>query len=102
MDDDELAGFVPVDAASLRALEEAASALALARAEIGSAASELLELCEDMKIDAVRRLADRGASAAQLERYEEAYLACARRARERLTALEDTCARVQGAVRALR
>lgn len=102
MSDDELGGFVPVDAASLRALADAASALARARAEVGSATSALLELCEDMKIDAVRRLAERGASAAQLERYEDAYAAHARRARERLAALDAACARVEGAVGALR
>lgn len=102
MSEDELGGFVPVDRASLGRLEDASSALVSRRAELAEATRALLELCEDMKIEAARRLAERGASAAQLERYEEAYRACAERARDRGAALDEACARVRDAVRAIR
>ncbi|HEY8432735.1 MAG TPA: hypothetical protein VIL20_30400 [Sandaracinaceae bacterium] len=102
MSDDELGGFVPVNRAAVRALEEAASELWRARAELREATEELLELSEDMKIDAVRRLVERGASEAQLERYEEAYRRSAHATRERGAALDSALARLRRAIEAIR
>lgn len=100
--DADLEGFVPLDARTARALDDAAAALAIAKRELDRAAEELFELTEDMKIDAVRRLGERGASSAQIERYESAYRASVEAVRERSAALEAACARMREAVRAVR
>jgi hypothetical protein len=97
-EDVEHASFVPLDGETARALEDAASALRGARRDLDLAAQALLELAEDMKIDAVRRLAERGASAAQLARYEEAFDEAAGALRARREALEVACAQMQRAV----
>ncbi len=98
---DETGGFVPVDRGALEALTQARDALETARSELAVASRALVELAEDMKVDAVRRLAERGASSAQVERYEEAY----RTAREALDArareLDAATRRLDEAVRAV-
>ncbi len=96
-----LEGFVPVDAASLREAERAADEVRRARTELERATRTLVELAEDMKIDAVRRLRERGASAAQVERYEAAYRAAAEEARAGDAALADACRAMHEAVLAL-
>jgi hypothetical protein len=97
-----LEGFVPVDAATLRALEDAASALVRARSELDHALGELLDLAGDMKTEALRRWSERGASSAQIERYEDAHRAVAEAARARSAALHEACTAMCGAVRAAR
>lgn len=97
-EDAEGAAFVPLDSETARALEDAASALGGARRDMDLAAMALLELAEDMKIDAVRRLAERGASAAQVARYEEAFDEAAGALKARREALERACAEMQRAV----
>lgn len=80
-------GFVAVSPAAIAALTDAhATSCAAARA-LGAALDGLLELAEDMQIEAARRLRERGASEAQIERYEQAY--------------RDEAARVTAARRAL-
>ena len=63
--------FVPVDR------ERAASLLADVRAAANAqrkAIAALLELSEDLRADAVARLRERGASEAQIERYEASFV----------------------------
>ena len=62
--------FVPVDQAALR---RAAERVGAASKTLDVEAQALIELAEDLLIDATRRLRERGASAAQVERYEDAY-----------------------------
>jgi cob(I)alamin adenosyltransferase len=71
-----------VEAASLLALHEAAARLREAEARVRAAAEDLLELGADLAVDATRRLRERGASEAQVARYE-------RSIRERSTAVQD-------------
>lgn len=99
---EEAEGFVPLDPETARALEDAASSLTSARRDMDLAAAALLELAEDLKIDAVRRLAERGASAAQVARYEDAFDETAGALKTRREALEAACARMQRAVDRLR
>lgn len=99
---DEPQGYLPVDGSAVAELERAASALDTARRSLAEATRALIELSDDMKTDAVRRLAERGASSAQVERYEDAYRACASGVQEQTSALADACARLERAVRIVR
>lgn len=93
--------FVPVDLSMVEALDEAAKDLARARREVDAAAEALLELAEDMKIEAVRRLSERGASAAQLARFEEAFRTATATLHVKRAELADVCARIAGAIQRL-
>ncbi len=100
--DPAFSGFVPVDGKTVQAVEDAAASIVRARSELERATEELLELAEDMKREAVRRLTERGASSAQVERYEAAYQRAAQATRAASAALEGSCAAMIDAVRALR
>jgi len=66
-----LSSFVPVDR------ERAASRLEGVRAAAAAqrrAVAALLELSDDLRADAVARLRERGASEAQVERYEASFV----------------------------
>lgn len=91
-------GFVPLDPETARALEDAAARLTDAERAMDRAARALLELAEDMSVEATRRLAERGASGAQIERYEEAYRASAESLRARGAALHEACGEMRAAV----
>lgn len=95
---DALDGFLPLDPETARALSAAASRLASAQRELELAAGALVELAGDLKVDAVRRLAERGASDAQIARYEEAFRAAAQALATRRAELAAACADVQAAV----
>jgi hypothetical protein len=97
----EVDGFVPVDGRTLRELVAARRAVELAEGELSRACRALVELSEDMKTDAVRRLLERGASSAQVERYEEAYRACREALEAKARELREACARLDDAVRAM-
>ncbi len=95
---DEPPAYVPVPTPALddalrdaRAVEEALEAQR-------AALTRLSELAEDLCADATRGLRDRGASPAQIERYEGATADARRGARE---AWAEAAARVEALVRAL-
>jgi len=69
--DDEEPRWVPVELGPLR---EAADSAGAARDDLRRAIDALLEQAEDFSIDAARRLRERGASGAQVEAYERAYV----------------------------
>lgn len=89
MTDDPQRGHVPVPAAELADLEARAEALAVALAAHRDALTALMELADDLRADAVRGLRDRGASAAQVERYEAAFRDARRRVQRTRRAAED-------------
>lgn len=82
-------GFVAVSPAAIAALTDAHAASRDATRALGAALDGLLELAEDMQIEATRRLRERGASEAQVERYEQAYRHEAARVTAARRALDD-------------
>ncbi len=94
--------FVPVDAGALESLEDAAMDLAGAKVALDRATQALLELAEDMQTEAVRRLSERGASDAQVDRFQQAYRSCAGDVRTRSKALDTACTRLREALRTAR
>ena len=97
-----LDGFVPVDGEALAALDAAVDALADARRELERASRALVELAGEMSADAVRGLRDRGASAAQIERYEDAHRASAAAVHASARALDGAIEEVRRAARRTR
>jgi hypothetical protein len=99
---DDRGGFVPVEVAALEAL--AASMADVREAETGlrGATEALLELAGDLKVDAVRRLRERGASEAQVERYEAAYRDGVARLRRRASRLDARLEALEAAIRTAR
>jgi hypothetical protein len=93
--------FVPVERAALERLSEALAELEGARARVSSASSDLLDLSLDLEKDALARLTERGASAAQVERYEAAYHTCVEAFRGRVQAFEAALRTVTEAFSAL-
>lgn len=70
--------WVPVEKNRLTALEPAVHRAERAAVAQRAALARLLELADDLRADAVARLRERGASEAQVERYEGAFLAQSR------------------------
>lgn len=98
---DPLDGYVPVPTRTLEAVAASITATREAERTLARALDALLELTEDLSMDAVRGLRDRGASAAQIERYEAAHRDAARAARDRLNALSHALDAVESASRPL-
>ncbi len=73
MTDPSASTFVPVERAALSALTPSVHRVGRAAVAQRAALARLLELADDLRADAVQRLRERGASAAQVERYEAAY-----------------------------
>ncbi|HJL19882.1 MAG TPA: hypothetical protein RMH99_29735 [Sandaracinaceae bacterium LLY-WYZ-13_1] len=96
---DGAGGFVPVEEAALRALVEATESARTASEALREATDGFAELAADLKIDAVRRLQERGASAAQVARYEDAHREAARRLREHARLLDARLSALESAVR---
>jgi hypothetical protein len=94
--------FVPVDAGALESLEDAAGDLAGAKVALDRATNALLELAQDMQREAVRRLEERGASSAQVERFSEAFGSASSDVRARSKALDAACTRLREALRTAR
>jgi hypothetical protein len=97
---DEMGGFVPVEAAALQALDGSMARVREAEARLRAATDTLIELADDLKIDAVRRLRERGASEAQVERYEASHREGAARVRREARTLDERLAALEDAVRA--
>lgn len=95
-------GFVPVDGASLDALLEAAARLREAEARVRAATDELLELSADLAIDATRRLQERGASEAQVARYERSTRERTAEVRDALRALDEAASQTERAIERVR
>ncbi len=94
-------GFVPVDRAALRAISQSIVALGSRRSDLDEAMHELLAFCEDMKREAVCRLSERGASEAQIERYEAAFEQCVSTVRARASAFDKASQELSECARAL-
>ena len=88
-DPDPREGFVAVPGAELDALAEATADARTAASALRGAVERLAELADDYRIDAVRRLRERGASEAQVARYERAFTEQRRAVRDRLRALDE-------------
>lgn len=101
MTDDPQGAHVPVPRGELIALQERVETLGAALAKHRTALSQLIELADDLRADAVRGLRDRGASAAQVARYEEAFGAARREAQRTLVAAEDDTTALGGAAASL-
>ena len=95
------AEFVPLDVEMVRATLEAADETLGAVRALRGETQALVELADDYRIDAQRRLRERGASEAQVEGYERAYRARLLALRERERALEAACVRLQERAAAL-
>jgi len=67
--------YVPIDRRALRELGRGVDRLGRAAVAQRAAVARLLELADDLRVDAIRRLRESGASEAQVERYEGAYRA---------------------------
>lgn len=91
-DGDEPKGYVPVPAAALAAVDARAHDVEAALARARKAIDGLAELARDYRSDAVRRLQERGASEAQVARYENSLEAALDRIRGPLADLDRTCA----------
>ena len=72
MTDGEVA-FVPVNRSSLEALRAVMARVGRAAVAQRASVARLLELADDLRVDALRRLRESGATEAQVERYEAAY-----------------------------
>lgn len=96
------AAFVPIPTDALDALEGRANAIAQTAREARRAVHALTELATDYRSDAVRRLQERGASEAQVERYEASLDAALRTVREPMAELERACAALRADVDALK
>ncbi|MCB9592391.1 MAG: hypothetical protein H6719_06645 [Sandaracinaceae bacterium] len=70
--------FVPVNGDLLEGLVPALHRVERAAVAQRAALARLLELADDLRADAVARLRERGASEAQVERYEGAFQAQSR------------------------
>ncbi|MCA9607583.1 MAG: hypothetical protein KC619_18375 [Myxococcales bacterium] len=70
--------WVPVEKNRLTALGPAAHRAERAAVAQRAAVARLLELADDLRADAVARLRERGASEAQIERYEGSFVAQSR------------------------
>ena len=93
--------FVPIERETLAALLSQASAAADASEALRRATQALVEQTDDLAIDAVRRLKERGASAAQVEGYEGAYRSRVAAVREAQAALHAACEGVRGSAQEL-
>ena len=92
---------MPVPRGELTALQARVDVLGAALAKHRTALSQLIELADDLRADAVRGLRDRGASAAQVARYEEAFSAARREAERTLVATEDDTTALRSAAASL-
>lgn len=90
---------MPVDTGALESLEDAAMEVAGSKVALDRATQALLELAEDMQREAVRRLEERGASMAQIDRFADGYRASAGEVRAKSKALDAACARLREALR---
>lgn len=75
MHDTEEPRWIPVETRALDALRRAAREAHESREALRRATAALVEQAEDFSIDAARRLRERGASSAQIEAYEGAFVA---------------------------
>ena len=92
---------VPVSAAGLKSLRGLFGALDAERAALAGTLAETLALADDFKRDAVRGLAERGATEAQQERYLAAYRAQTEALEARLERLRERIAELHRALDAL-
>lgn len=101
-DGDEPGGYVPVPAAALDAIERRARDVEAATKRMQEAIGALAELARDYRSDAVRRLQERGASEAQVARYEDSLDAALEDVRGPLSNLEGACAALRAEADAVR
>ena len=73
MTNDETRAFVPIERAALDELDRTVARAAQTAIVQRAAVARLLELADDFRLDAVRRLAERGATEAQVQGYEAAF-----------------------------
>ena len=98
---ENLGGFVPVPVSALEGLARSLDESRAAERALAKALEATLELTEDLSRDAIRGLRDRGASAAQIDRYETARRDATRRTREHLDGLREALDAVESSARAL-
>ena len=93
------AAMIPVDARAIAALQEAVRSLQEQRKALIAAIRRRDELAEELKRDAVRRLAERGATQAQMDGYDAAFRESGEAVGTRLAALEEARARARATLR---
>ncbi|MFK7987518.1 MAG: hypothetical protein AB8I08_15980 [Sandaracinaceae bacterium] len=90
-DGDEPGGYVPVPAAALDALDARTREVEAAGKRVRKAIDALAELARDYRNDAVRRLQERGASEAQVARYEDSLDAALGTLRQHQDDMDEAC-----------